>query len=100
MGGGGSTVQKMPDIVIQEPYPPEKGIDGLAFSAAKDCSRCTLSIPEGISTSSVKIGRDYGATTYKECAKFYEDVAKVERREMAFAEFKRNLQQGKYLRPV
>lgn len=90
----------MPDIVIQEPYPPEKGIDGLAFASALDCSKCMLSVEEGISTSSARIGREYGSTTYAECGKFYEDIGKVERREMAFAEFKRNLQQGKYLRPV
>ena len=100
MGGGGSTIQKMPDIIIQEPYPPEKGIEGLAFSAAKDCSKCVLSVEEGISTSTVRLQREYGTTTYMECGKFYEDIGKVERREMAFAELKRNLQQGKYLRPV
>ncbi len=100
MGGGGSTISKMPDIVIQEPYPPEKGIDGLAFASAWDCSTCQITVQEGISTSTVRIGREFGTTTYTECAKFYEDIGRVERREMAFAELKRNLQQGKYLRPV
>lgn len=102
MGSGQSTssTAKLPPIIIEEPFPPQRGIDGLSEKTALDCGNCSMSVAKGISSSSVKIMREYGTVTMEECSRFSKDIQRVRDREMAFREFKRNLQAGKYLRQI
>lgn len=100
MGGGQSSFAKLPPIIREEPYPPQRGIDGLSDKTALNCQNCNMSIAKGISTSTVKILREYGTVTMQECSEFSKDIQRVRSREMAFREFKRNLQAGKYLRQI
>lgn len=100
MGGGQSAPAKAPPVIREEPYPPQRGIDGLAVGSALQCQNCNMSVAKGISTSTVKILREYGTVTMQECSEFSKDIQRVRSREMAFREFKRNLQAGKYLRQI
>lgn len=99
MGGGQSSARPPPSIV-EEPYPLSNAIEGVSISSALSCGSCTLSVPKGVSTSSVKIFRESGMVTNEECAKFSEDYLRVTRKEMAFREFKKKLQAGVYLRGI
>ena len=98
-GRGGQPVAREP-IVVYEDRPVDRGLDGISFSSALACERCQLSVAKGISTSSVNIYRESGMVTNEECAKFSQDFKRVQQRQMAFREFKRNLQAGKYLRGI
>ena len=96
----GAVQSRAPPRFVQEPYPDSNGIEGLSIASALNCGNCTVSVPRGVSTSSVKIFRESGMVTNQECAKFSEDYLRVTRKEMAFREFKKNLQSGKYLRGI
>lgn len=100
MGGGQSTASRAPPVLREDSYPSDRGIDGIAWSNALACQRCQLTIAKGISTSSVKLYRETGNVTSEECSRFSTDIRRVQQREMAFREFKKNLQAGKYLRQI
>jgi hypothetical protein len=99
MGAGQSSSRGEP-IVVYEDRPIDRGLDGISFSSALACERCQLSVAKGISTSSVTIYRESGMVTNEECALFSRDFKRVQQKQMAFREFKRNLQAGKYLRGI
>lgn len=99
MGGGGSKIDTRYPTVIEDPYPPSESIDGISIAGAENCGFCELSVNQNISTSSVKLRREYGTTSVEECGRLANDIQRVKNREMAFDEFKRNLQNAKYLRP-
>lgn len=100
MGGGQSSPGRAPPIIREEPYPSEAGIDGISFASAKDCTRCEMTIAKGISTSSVKLLREFGKVTQEECSRLARDIQRVRNNQMAFREFKSNLQAGRYLRQL
>lgn len=89
--------------VVWDPKPTlGHSIDGVSIgsSGTTECDNCSLRITPGVSASSIRMFREYGNVTLKDCALFSEDVEKVNKNEMAFQEFKRNLGNGKYLIPV
>ena len=98
--GGGQSSQRPPPVIIEDPYPPQKGIDGISMAGAYDCAGCRIVVSKGMSTATVKLQRQYGDTTYEECGRFAADIQRVKNKQMAFPEFKRNLQGGKYLRQI
>ena len=95
--GGGSSSPRPPPVVQQDPYPPNKGIDGISEAGAYDCAGCKIGVSQGISTSTVKLTRQQGDTTAEECGRFANDIQRVKDGEFAFKEFMNNLQAGKYL---
>jgi hypothetical protein len=113
MGGGGSKPAPSPTIVEQPPpagseessivyadRPNSPRLDGLTRSLANDCApgNCVLQVVPGISSSSVRISREFGVVSEFQCRKYGRDLNRVRNREMSFPDFQRNLQAGRYLR--
>jgi hypothetical protein len=111
MGGGGSKSAPAPTVIEQEPpagsdegsiiYPSRGGkprLDGISRSLANECSGCELQVISGISSSSVKVSREYGFVSANKCRAYATDLKKVRDRMMSWQDFLNNLQAGKYLR--
>lgn len=100
--GSGSSKQGEATIQVfrEDPYPPQQGLAGVSVGGAQGCSRCVLKVNAGVSTSSVKLRREYGSVSASECKQYGQDADAVRGKRMAFAEFKRNLMNGKYLIPI
>ena len=111
MGGGGSRPAPAPTIVEQEPpagsgqssivyadRPDTPRLDGLTRSLSNECNGCSLQIASGISSSSVKLSREFGEVTDVQCKRFTTDWKRVNDKQMSFQDFLGNLQAGRYLR--
>jgi hypothetical protein len=110
MGGGGSKPAE-PVIVEDEPpagseessivYPNRPGLprlDGISRTLANECNNCNLQVVSGISSSSVKISREFGTVSFKQCTRYYADLRRVREKKMSFQDFLNNLQEGVYYR--
>jgi hypothetical protein len=110
MGGGGSK-PATPTIIEEEPpagsgessivYPdrPETPrLDGISRSLANECNGCLLQVISGVSSSSVKISREFGVVGENQCLRYQRDLKKVREKKLSFQDFLNNLQGGQYLR--
>ncbi len=86
----------MPPIRQRDPLPDSGSFDGFSPAISEGCAKCNLVVARGISASGAKLYREQGTISYKECGLFKADSQKVERKEMAFSEFKTKLLAGKY----
>ncbi len=101
MGSGqSSTTTQFVNTFEEDPYPPQESLSGVAVGTAQGCSKCVLKVNAGISTSSVRLKREYGTVSVADCKRYGQDYQNVKARRMAFIEFKRNLMNGKYLIPI
>jgi hypothetical protein len=111
MGGGGSKPAPAPTVIEQEPpagsgessivYPdrPETPrLDGISRSLANECNGCELQVLSGISSSSVKVSREFGVVGENQCARYQRDLKRVREKKMSWQDFLNNLQSGRYLR--
>lgn len=99
----GGTPSKLPPAVFVAPYPGSaENVTG--FSPDKQtagCKGCSISIPPGVSTSSVRLTRgaaDEGAITGTQCAELYTDIEKLRESKMSILDFKAKLRRGRYFR--
>jgi len=109
MGNGGS----LPRIQINEQDPPAGSdensivypdrpgaprLTGLTRSLANDCAPglCTLTVVPEISSSSVKLTREFGAISARQCRRYYIDKARLDAKEMSLQDFLSKLQLGSY----
>lgn len=110
MGNGGSTPAP-PTVIEQEPpagsgessvvYPDRPDtprLDGITRALANECSGCQLQVVSGISSSSVKVSREFGVVGENQCLRYQRDLKKVRDRMMSWQDFLNNLQAGRYLR--
>ena len=111
MGGGGSRPAPAPTIVEQEPpagsgqssivyadSPDTPRLDGLTRSLSNECNGCNLQITSGISSSSVKLSREFGEVTDVQCKRYRNDRKRVDDKQMSFQDFLGNLKAGRYMR--
>ena len=111
MGGGGSRPAPQPTIVEEDPpagsgessiiYPNRAGtprLDGLTRSMANECDGCNLQVTMGITSSSIKLSREFGEVTDLQCKKYKDDKKRVTDKKMSFQDFLGNVKAGKYLR--
>lgn len=111
MGGGGSRPAPPPTVVEQEPpagsgqssivyadRPDTPRLDGLTRSIANECNGCNLQIASGISSSSVKLSREFGEVTDVQCKRYRNDRKRVDDKQMSFQDFLGNLKAGRYMR--
>lgn len=112
MGGGGSRPAPPPPTVVEQEPPAGSGqssivyadrpdtprLDGLTRSLSNECNGCNLQIASGISSSSVKLSREFGEVTDVQCKRFTTDWKRVNDKQMSFQDFLGNLQAGRYLR--
>ncbi len=109
MGGGGS--KSAPTVVEEEPpagsdensivYPSsgrKPRLDGISRTLANECKKCELQVISGISSSSVKVSREYGFVSANRCRAYTKDLKLVRDRMMSWQDFLNKLQAGKYLR--
>lgn len=112
MGGGGS---KPAELVITEDEPPAGSeessmvypdrpgmprLDGISRSLANECNNCSLQVVSGISSSSVRISREFGSISYKQCTRYKTDLKNVREKKLSFQDFLNNLQSGLYFRDL
>lgn len=101
MGSGQSSgTQQYINTFEEDPYPPQDSLSGVSIGTSQGCTKCVLKVNAGISTSSVKLRREYGTVSVADCKRYGQDYQDVKQRRMAFNEFKRNLMNGKYLIPI
>ena len=111
MGGGGSRPAPQPTIVEEDPpagsgessiiYPNRAGtprLDGLTRSMANECDGCNLQVTMGITSSSIKLSREFGEVTDLQCKRYKDDKKRVTDKKMSFQDFLGNVKAGKYLR--
>lgn len=111
MGGGESKPAPPPTVIEQEPpagsgessiiYPERPGkprLDGVTRALANDCSKCDLRVSSGVSSSSVRLSREFGQVSTRECSKYASDVRRMRENQMSIQDFLGNLQAGRYLR--
>ncbi len=112
MGGGGSkpAAPAPQKLIVEDPQPTgstlvqlqgsdapvNMPVDGVSIASAQGCDRCVLSVVPGISTSTVKITREFGDISYSECKKFDDDQKLVREQKLAFGDFKSRLMAGQY----
>lgn len=112
MGGGGSKPSEFTITEDQPPagseessmvYPDRPGmprLDGISRSLANECNNCSLQVVSGISSSSVKISREFGSISYKQCTRYKNDLKDVREKKLSFQDFLNNLQSGVYFRDL
>jgi hypothetical protein len=111
MGGGGSRPAPAPTVIEEEPpggsgessivYPNRTGtprLDGLTRSMANECDGCNLQVTMGITSSSIKLSREFGEVTDIQCKRYKDDKKRVTDKKMSFQDFLGNVKGGKYLR--
>jgi hypothetical protein len=111
MGGGESKPAPPPTVIEQEPpagsgessiiYPERPGkprLDGVTRALANDCSKCDLRVSSGISSSSVRLSREFGEVSARDCTRYATDVRRMREKQMSIQDFLGNLQAGRYLR--
>ena len=111
MGGGESKPAPPPTVIEQEPpagsgessilYPDRPGkprLDGVTRALANECSTCDLRVSSGISSSSVRLSREFGEVSARECSRYATDLRRMRENQMSIQDFLGNLQAGKYLR--
>lgn len=84
--------------VIYPERPDTPRLDGITRALANDCATCVLQVSSGISSSSVKLSREFGQVSEVQCRRYARDRKRVQEKEMSFQDFVGNLQAGRYLR--
>lgn len=113
MGGGGSKPAPAPTVVEQEPpagsgessiiyadRPETPRLDGITRAIANECNGCMLEVVSGVSSSSVRVSRDFGVVSENQCKRYQRDLKRVRDRMMSWQDFLHNLQSGLYLREL
>lgn len=102
MGGGGSKpapAQQQP-LIINDPEPVRPVTDGIAISMAGECDTCRILIDPNVSTSSVKLRREFGDITYTQCSKLTKDEDDLRNQRISLQDFLARMSAGQYSRPV
>ncbi len=111
MGNQSSKPPPPPTVTEQEPpagsgessivyadRPDTPRLDGLTRSLTNECATCVLNVTSGISSSSVKITREFGKVSEVQCRRYGTDLKNVRDKKMSIQDFLGNLQAGRYLR--
>lgn len=104
MGGGESKPAPPPTVIEQEPpagsgessilYPDRPGkprLDGVTRALANECSTCDLRVSSGISSSSVRLSREFGEVSARECSRYATDLRRMRENQMSIQDFLGNL---------
>ena len=83
-------------VLIRTPKPKKLGPEGLSIGKAEGCDNCKFSVPQGLTTSSVKLTREEPAISAADCNKIKEDEQKVRAGTLSFNQLKEDLYRGKY----
>ena len=115
MGGGESKPAPAPQkLIVTDPEPTgstavqlvgsdkpvNMPVDGVAISTAEGCDRCELYVVPNISTSAVKLSREFGDITNAECNQYFRDIAAVNTKTLSFSDFRSRLMAETYYNPL
>ena len=98
--GGGQSAPAIIDRVVEKPYPPVAGADGISLSQAEMCNGCRLGVDTKITTSNVKLKRETGAVSSIQCRRWGEDLQKVTNKYLSAKDVAQNVAAGMYSVPV
>jgi hypothetical protein len=111
MGSGGSKPAPAPTVIEREPpagsgetsivyasKPDTPRLDGITRSITNECNGCSLEVVSGVSSSSVKVSREFGSVSSNQCETYSKDLKRVRNKQLSFQDFLNNLQSGKYYR--
>jgi hypothetical protein len=111
MGNQPSKPPPPPTITEQEPpagsgqssivyadRPETPRLDGITRAIANECNGCSLQVVSGVSSSSVKVTREFGVVSENQCRTYSNDLKRVRNKQFSFQDFLNNLQAGQYLR--
>jgi hypothetical protein len=72
------------------------GLDGVSIGSAAGAANVKLFISPGLSSSSVRLSREFGSVSVEQCKTFERAFSQLRANELDFSTFKANIQQGKY----
>ena len=82
---------KPPPIRKDDPLPATASIDGISVGSSQGCSKCILTVSQGISSSAAQIYRDQGTILGGYCFEFNNDVDQVLKKKMSIETLKNKL---------
>lgn len=92
--GAGESKPPPPPLRIDDPYPGNKGIDGISISMAEACATCELAVSPGISSSTAKLTRLFGTAGEQECNNLIKAVMDTVAGKMSYGDFKGQFKTG------
>ena len=97
MGNAGGKFE--PPTIEEEPYPGTDGRKmGVSISSSEECATCELRFAPEITTSSLKLTRNFGGV--RTCATGPRELKRVEKNELSVGDFIGRLGQSKYQFPL
>ena len=97
MGNAGGKFE--PPTIEEDPYPGSDGRKiGVAISSSEECSTCELRFAPEITTSSLKLTRNFGGV--RTCAIGPRELKRVEKNELSVGDFLGMMGKGKYPFPL
>lgn len=113
MGGGGSKPAPAPTVIENPPpagaketnivynFAAQPRLDGISRAIANDCTgTCTLQIGTGVSGSSVKISRQFGTASFRQCNSYKNALQMTKDKKMSWIDFINNIESGNYMRDI
>jgi hypothetical protein len=96
---GNTSTKFTPPTIEEEPYPGTDGRKmGVAISTSQECATCELRFAPDITTSSLKLTRNFGGV--RTCATGPRELKRVEKNELSIGDFLGLLGQSKYQFPL
>ena len=92
--GAGESKPPPPPLRIDDPYPGNKGIDGISISMSEACARCELAVTPGISSSTAKLTRLFGSASEQECSNLQQAISDTVNGKMSYGDFKGQFKSG------
>lgn len=98
MGGGAS--RPIPSKFEDEPYPglQQPRLDNISRSMANECKECKLEVITGISSSTVKLSREFGSVSGLQCGSYEFAKQQVNEKKLSLQDFLSALESGQYYR--
>lgn len=98
MGGGAS--RPIPSTFEDDPYPglQQPRLDNISRSMANECKECKLEVITGISTSTVKLSREFGSVSGLQCGSYEFAKRQVNEKKLSLQDFLSSLESGQYYR--
>lgn len=113
MGGGESKPPPQPTVIEQDPpagsgqsnnvysfTEAEPRLDGISRTFANNCGGCRFIITTGTSGSSVKVTRQFGTASFRQCNSYKRELQMANDKKLSWMDFISNLEAGNYMRDL
>ena len=75
-------------------------VEGVYVSKCEECNRCKLTVAAGVSTAYVKLSREVGTLTQRECDNMMVDILKYQKNQISLGDIKAKAIAGKYYQSI